>query len=353
MHTPTNDHPHSELGRRIVFCGFGVLLAWFLPTAAHAWNGVGHELVSRIAWQDLSVEARAQAIALLEATDEELAIRAMRPSFGGRRDQVWFERASTWPDWVRSELPSQNRSGWHYTNLFWTQDARGRAVDLPERTGAPVNIVTELPRLVAVLGDESRPASERGVALAWVLHLVGDLHQPLHCSARVTEQDPEGDRGGNDFKLSPAVQGQEDWRRDNLHRLWDSSLTRQWPKSFWESEWSYRERLLAIVVDGEMEELPGQAPTSPSPAAAVADWAREGYALAKEVCYPPALVRNRPAPRQVLLSAAEVSSGRIALAGRRLARILERRLAPNEQVLAEAVALEEAALDLPARQDLE
>ena len=304
-----------------------IFLVCLFPSVAAAWNGVGHELVSRIAWQDLSPSAREQAIALLVGTEEDLAIRAMRPAYGARRDQVWFERVSTWPDWVRSELPSENRSGWHYTNYFWTEDAKGRAVDLPERRGADVNIATELPRLIGVLGDHSRSASERGVALAWVLHLVGDLHQPLHCSARVTDRDPEGDRGGNDFKLSPAVPGQEDWRRDNLHRLWDSSLTRRWPKSFWESDWRYRDRLLEIVAGYESTPVPSEAIHSPEQA--VADWAVEGFELAKTTCYPPSLVRDRPAPAQVLETAAEASAGRIAAAGRRLGGILEAALGAN------------------------
>lgn len=315
-----------ELARRVRLCGFGVVLL-FISATAQAWNGVGHELVSRVAWLNLSPTAQQRAIELLEGTDEDLAIQAMRPTFGARRDQVWFERVSTWPDWVRSELPSENRSGWHYTNFFWTQDAKGRPVDLPERSGAPVNIVTELPRLIGVLGDESRPASERGVALAWVLHLVGDLHQPLHCSARVTAEDPEGDRGGNDFKLAPAVPGREDWRRDNLHRLWDSSLTRQWPKSFWESDWRYRERLLERIAGADVQGISDEAPESTE--AAVLAWAREGFALAKEACYPSALVRNQPAPPDVLQAAAETSIRRVSIAGRRLAKVLDAALGAN------------------------
>lgn len=314
--------PTARLERRIALV---LAVVFLLCPSAWAWNGVGHELVSRIAWLEMTPAARSAAVHLLEQTDRELAIRDLRPAFGARRDQIWFERASTWPDWVRSELPSENRPGWHYTNFFWTIDARGNAVDLPERSGAEINIVTELPRLVDVLSDPSRSDAERGVALAWVLHLVGDLHQPLHCSARVTEQDPRGDRGGNDFKLSPAVRGQEDWRRDNLHRLWDSSLTRRWPKTFWESEWRYRERLRSTVAD-RVADAPVEATIETSLGSTVASWAREGYQVAKASCYPPALVRNRPAPDDVLEAAAEISAGRIAVAGHRLASILDRAL---------------------------
>ena len=311
----------AEHGRRLISFGAAWGLLCLVPSIGMAWNAVGHELVSRLAWNDLSPTARQRAVALLEATNQDLAIHDMRPAFGARRDQVWFERVSTWPDWVRSELPSENRSGWHYTNFFWEQDSRGRSVDLPERRGASVNIVTELPRLIDLLGDATRPGSERGVALAWVLHLVGDLHQPLHCSARVTARDPEGDRGGNDFKLSPAVPGREDWRRDNLHRLWDSSITREWPKPFWESEWRYRERLLEITAPAQ-EPATGTEGERPF-ATEVALWAREGFELAKRACYPASLVRDRPAPPEVLRSAAELSGERIHVAGRRLAEVLE------------------------------
>jgi hypothetical protein len=47
-------------------------------------------------------------------------------------------------------------------------------------------------------------ASQRSIALAWMLHLVGDIHNALHTSARVTFMDPKGDEGGNLFKLTPS-----------------------------------------------------------------------------------------------------------------------------------------------------
>ncbi|MEY2428597.1 MAG: hypothetical protein QOJ40_1482, partial [Verrucomicrobiota bacterium] len=69
--------------------------------------------------------------------------------------------------------------------------------------------------------DESR-----AVYLSWLIHLIGDLHQPLHCSTLRNEKFPEGDKGGNDFFIKPAEQG------IRLHSFWDGLLgTRSHPQS--------------------------------------------------------------------------------------------------------------------------
>jgi hypothetical protein len=65
------------------------------------------------------------------------------------------------------------------------------------------------------LSDRTAPAEERAVALSWLIHLVGDIHQPLHCASLFTEAYPRGDRGGNEFFVMPASRGIK------LHSFWD------------------------------------------------------------------------------------------------------------------------------------
>lgn len=306
----------------------GVCALSISPKPAAAWNGIGHEVVARMTWNQLDEQTRAEAVRLLLATDPSAELTLMRPLRGGRRDQVLFERAATWPDYVRSEVPDENRPQWHYTNYFWEQDERGRPVNLPDMKPAKENVLTELPRLIGIVADTERSDHERGVALAWVLHLVGDLHQPLHCSARVTSEDPRGDRGGNSFKLEPAVEGLEDFRRDNLHSLWDGAVSRRHPQSFFESGYRYRQRLVSEIERGyeSAEARPSPVDTAFDSGASLGvltEWAKEGFELAKRACYPTELVRNQPAPNKVLSLVAQESKTRMYLAGHRLASVLE------------------------------
>ncbi len=65
------------------------------------------------------------------------------------------------------------------------------------------------------VGDQKLPDEQRARALRYLLHLVGDIHQPLHGATRCTAAHPEGDRGGNDFKVKGEV---------NLHSYWDGGV---------------------------------------------------------------------------------------------------------------------------------
>jgi hypothetical protein len=95
-------------------------------------------------------------------------------------------------------------------------------VDVPDIEVASENILERLEHFKTFLADTSQPAADRAIGLAWVLHLVGDVHQPLHCSARVTIREPAGDKGANDFKL--------DSKNKNLHAYWDSMIGKAIPR---------------------------------------------------------------------------------------------------------------------------
>ena len=86
----------------------------------------------------------------------------------------------------------------------------------PLQPPKPINALSKIVEFRAALGDPSVAANIQAYDLAWLLHLVGDIHQPLHAVARFTTQHPAGDRGGNDFKIQGTP--------DNLHSLWDDLL---------------------------------------------------------------------------------------------------------------------------------
>lgn len=289
-----------------------------------AWDDLGHKVVAKIAWDQLSEPTRQEAVRLLEAVPEEAELKA--PSCRGpeRCGQALWEQAAIWPDLARGN-PVFDRPSWHYINFFWESGAGGGPpVARPDLKPAPENVVEALGRLAALLGDRSRPDRERGLALAWILHLVGDLHQPLHTSARVTSFEPKGDRGGNDFLLG-VPPGES--RPSNLHFFWDSLLTQQNPKPWWLGASRFVDRLAR-----ELERAhPRQAGASGQPVEAFEEWAEASAEIAKRELYPPELLRNQAPPATYQKRALALARPAIALAGYRLGALVEARLASATQ----------------------
>jgi hypothetical protein len=155
------------------------------------------------------------------------------------RERWLFAHAATWPDQLR-EQPAYRQGTWHYVNLplllgrsglvscrearrdFPASVARVATIDAERRArgepGIPMgdSILQALPENRSTLSDPRATPEARALALSWVLHLVGDAHQPLHGVALFTgKRFATGDRGGNDV----IVRG-----RGNLHRVWDDLL---------------------------------------------------------------------------------------------------------------------------------
>ena len=297
-----------------------LLAAVLAPTPARAWDQVGHRVVARIAWKSMSPAARAKAVALLLAAPEDTGLPALLPADGRPldvRERELFEAAAFWADGLRDpDRPSHryDQPTWHYVNFFWLQEAPGGpAVDLDLPLAG--ELLAQLERVAATLGDPGRPAAQRGLDLAWLLHLVGDLHQPLHTSARVSARDPEGDRGGNGFRLGD---------QDNVHRAWDGALRRRFPRHDGETDEAYIERVAAAVMEAHPRTGFQAALEQPVDFTV---WAREGLAVAQYAAYPAYLERDAPAPPRYLDDVYAAAAPRIALAGYRLAALLDELLA--------------------------
>jgi hypothetical protein len=116
--------------------------------------------------------------------------------------------AARWPDDVRGR-PEYHRDVWHYINYPYRPPSTATAK--PEGD----NIVDELEknRLLVKTGAD---AGARAIALCWVMHLTGDVHQPLHVTQLINEVFPKGDRGGTAFFIRVEEGGTL-----SLHQLWD------------------------------------------------------------------------------------------------------------------------------------
>jgi hypothetical protein len=284
-------------------------------TPAYAWDELGHRVVARIAWDNMTPRARATAVRLLMAAPEVSGLAALMPRTGTleERQRELFLWAAVWPDMIRGREHPGNRyahSDWHYVNFFWEQRPDGRIVDRDDK-GTAGELLNQLGRIRTELADPARADSSRAIDLAWALHLVGDGHQPLHNNARITAERPDGDRGGNSFLLQGI------YPFNNLHAYWDAlvGISMPWaPADRSEADYvgSIASRLEREWPRGRMsgQIFPGEYPR----------WSREGVRVAQNTAYAtPEGQRPTARYRSMAWDAAEP---RIALAGYRLADML-------------------------------
>ena len=183
------------------------LLCLASPTAL-AWSALGHRLVGEIAGRHLQPSTERQVRRLL--ADESEATLA------GSGD---------WADHLRDLDPAYFRrtARWHYVNL----DARTCSYDAARDCAGGQCVVGAIQAQQAILADRGRPLAERRDALKFLVHLVADLHQPLHASDR-------NDKGGNRYQVSlrtdlvPTTYGRDRYADGvmgtNLHAVWDYYL---------------------------------------------------------------------------------------------------------------------------------
>lgn len=247
-----------------------------------AWWDSGHRVVAEIAERRMNETTRAEVQRMLEHHPDP-QVRTL-------------EAASLWPDVIKERshpFHHHDRPDWHY---------QGRALKgrVAPKEGA---LALELPHQVAILKDPGASLPERAVALCWVVHLVGDIHQPLHVGTLYSERFPRGDRGGIDTIV---------WLGDqqlNLHQVWDSAGCR-FLRPISESRFqAYITSCLATVAD-------------PSPESEPEAWMEEGL----EICHREVYVEMEPETRlasDYLRRAQHTTRQRLALSGLRLARLLD------------------------------
>jgi hypothetical protein len=153
----------------------------------HAWGAEGHRLIGELAESQLTPAARAEVSRLL----------ALEPGAS-------LSSIATWAD----EIRSRETAPWHYVNPPPGNCSYERARDCEDGQCAVDALIAQ----VAILQSRDKD-EQRLIALKWVVHLVGDVHQPLHAGFK-------GDKGGNLYQLQAFGRG------TNLHSLWDGVLIR-------------------------------------------------------------------------------------------------------------------------------
>ena len=285
---------------------------------ALAWGAAGHRIIAAIAWENLQPGPRDEVTSLLRKHPEhERWMR--RPGHSDNARKVFVE-ASTWADEIRQDtrfysagkndptptLPGfpdmERRNDWHYVNIPLNGPPDGRRL-----SGQIERRLPELARTLATSSDDN----ERAYALPWLIHLVGDAHQPLHTSARMNAQ-RKWEKGGNSRKIINPFNSRKPLM--TLHAFWDDLPGPPWLRG------ERLDRAVRALLVTYSRPIPG----TPS-----GQWIIESWSLARDHAYPP---ETEPVPEitpAFYENSREIANRRITEAGYRLADLLNRTLDPQ------------------------
>jgi hypothetical protein len=292
-----------------------------LLPSVFGWNAAGHRIIAAIAYENLTPKARARVDALLKQhPDYGTILTRNAPSDPAGRAREAFLAAAVWPDTIKGDprfwddtrkdahatdpiggFPDMKRHpNWHYYDTPYAPD--GAEVHLQD----PPHALSELPRLIKEIGKAAQPIASYD--LPWIEHIEGDLHQPLHCVSRFLKSQPNGDAGGNGVILTGE--------RRNLHALWDDA-----PGN--DTSDAYVTKYAADAAAAHPK--PKHVEKNPK------KWIEEGFVLDKTEVYTFGLEtgsREHPLtlPAPYYENAKRVAQTQIALAGYRLAAILNAKL---------------------------
>ena len=284
------------MNKSVRAAAFTLSILLLTPATALAWDDTGHLLVSQIAYERLTPAAKAKVDALAKT------IRFCGKTYDGTTLGAWM-------DDIKSDSTHDDLRVCLYTDIPIFDGTPPDPKMEPAQENAVARILWATDALRKGLGSDKKDAE----LVAYLYHLVGDIHQPLHAATRVTATNRDGDAGGNEFKLAglPEV--------DNLHYYWDSAAG---SFHFWSPsrplDARERRRLDAyaksIVAANPAEAMPEARELDPQ------KWAQESNELARTVVY--ALAENSTPSPAYEAKAQTVARRRIALAGYRLANLL-------------------------------
>ena len=247
------------------------LLCGSLP--AFGWGGEGHSLIARIAWAQLTPAVQARVSEILGPG-------------------VTMQSIASWADNIRNQR--RDTGPWHYIDIPIDKPHLDMARDCPKGEC----VIAKIEEFEKILKDPATPPVQRKEALMFVVHFVGDMHQPLHCA-------DNKDGGGNTVRVTFGG------RPMNLHSLWDGGLLGKMPKE--------DELFAAWSVDAKKHYKSWSKGT-------VEDWAEQSHKVAQKVSY--GLLPKEPAGTPEPIDAGYEKKSDVAIrlqiekGGDRLARVL-------------------------------
>jgi len=334
-----------------VVCAAAVLTS----SRAWAWNAIGHLASAKLAYDELDDGQRAELFALLHKHSHFIQyLAAARPPEVGEMEWAVL-RAAVWPDWVRPRhngsggpdprgpgITKYSRSEEHYVDvpLIDPKDTvffAGKTLIPPDGT----DIICALRQRCNDLRTKNAAAEDKAVAICWIFHLVGDIHQPLHNAEYFSSEEgfQHGDQGGNRFGVK--INGRK-WK---LHAFWDDLLGED--AAYWDDSPEHQRHIFrdAMKVAHHLQglQLSDADKEKLAKNLSFASWSQEGFELAKTIAYQKTdgsgildhveIRPGQPIPEsapeagaryaEIARATAEV---RIVLAGKRLAERIKRLL---------------------------
>lgn len=303
---------------------------------ARAWDGFGHMQIAEIAWTSLDAPTKARAGQLLKLNPQYVQWTADVTS--SEQDHIAFVIASTWADYIKGDTnyvndgpqngnrpPLGPEAGqnvgykdlfrhkyWHFIDGPFSQD--GTTLELTPIPNAQTQI-----ELFRDTLSSSAPDNVKSYDLVWLLHLVGDVHQPLHATSRFTTSELLGDSGGNDVGIDCGG-----CAPNNLHWFWDNAAgvgSVQNCATVDKPECNPENVQEAITAAHAL------APADPT-LAAISDetvWINESFQLAQTKVYQPPIGDGRgpfTLTNGYKRAATDLANSRLALAGARLGNLI-------------------------------
>ena len=301
-----------------------LLIIGYVNTAM-AWNALGHKLVAQIAINELSSE-------------KILKLNHLNHGLDGKHSRkVWNALGQTLaPQLAMNDLSNKKIRGFVRSNYFlhsaspsvslvnsaiWLDVIRRyddsldifHYIDFPfskQKLKLPAvadnNAIIAINRSIEILNNNKASRFDKGFCLRVLLHVVGDIHQPMHSVSQITIQHQKGDLGGNLYPL------QKNDISNNLHGYWDKGggmLSSDYP-----------------ITSGQLKTLAQKIHTR-WPCTGLAEitepqiWAKESHTLAKNISY--SIEKNTQPSKKYSKQVQNIAQQRIALAGCRLAKILQ------------------------------
>lgn len=287
-----------------------VCLILCTPIVSLGWGAGGHMIVAKVAFDRLNPRAKQEVAKLL-------AIQITRPGLSPKSKGLLasatskskdFVNAAHWPDDLRPIPEFDCFKELHFVDKAFSDD--GTALpSLPTP-----NIINALKDAVDTL-KTSTDDNARAQALRFLIHFVGDIHQPLHSATRVRKATPEGDRGGNLISIKIGTP-----KPTNLHSFWDGGLG-----TFPRGGPNFSPPSLSSVAAAATKVVAANPDTDPelnlNDPTNFQTWADESLKLAQDVAYKG--LNNGATPSAAYRTGgAEVASKRVAWGGYRLAALL-------------------------------
>ena len=218
-----NDLMHMATSRILIVAAFFVLAA---TQATLAWDESGHLRIAALAYAELSDAERAAVETLLKQHVKYAVWASEYHDYQARTPDEHevslgfyvFTRSAVWPDEIRDYNQPETHAHWHSIAYPLKSPLYALCDDLMPETNIVVGIETSR----AMVADNRNSGQTRAKYLAFLIHLIGDIHQPLQCGALVNTRftQPDGDQGGNIFYVKETAGGS----KMKLHSFWDELL---------------------------------------------------------------------------------------------------------------------------------